>query len=201
MRTFLKYIFIFLSPFLLASCATKPEITPQQPTLQVTGELENFNENWPPKDTASKSISLSDVAVNKVYADAEEKSLLSTLPTSGNSALSGSVGIRVDDTKFVAGSNANVYLFPDTPYFKRWIKENDKSYAGVDDSLFEYIKYTKTDDLGNYSFKNIPQGKYYVVGVVTCTSECGFRDSKNIRMIDSVYVNSANSKKDIIESL
>jgi len=58
----------------------------------------------------------------------------------------------------------------------------------ADDRLYQYLRFATANDDGNFIFKNIPKGKYYLVGSVMCGRECGFDNIKNIRIVSEISV-------------
>ncbi len=91
----------------------------------------------------------------------------------------------------IYGRNTRLYLNPKTSYSDQWYKE---SYIGgrkmekADDRLFDYLRFTSSDNGGNFAFYGVPDGKYYLIGTVTCGMECGYETPKKIRIATIVSV-------------
>jgi hypothetical protein len=94
------------------------------------------------------------------------------------------------DTKIV-GKGTRLYLNPKTSYSDQWY---DESYIGgkkmqkADNRLFNYLRFTSSDESGNFSFYGVPSGSYYLIGTVKCGMECGYERPKNIRIATLVEV-------------
>lgn len=92
-----------------------------------------------------------------------------TLPKSGKGTVSGQAFMKTvgGDVKLGAGSTIN--LNPVTSYSK-WASEN-RAYAGgvtpYDPRLLQYMRQTIADGSGRFSFKDVPDGEYFVTGAVT----------------------------------
>lgn len=165
--------------------------------------LEQFEENWPPKEVPEDSIDISDLSnqadTNETYQ--ENKKIINhisfptkeynKLPSVGNSIVSGQIAIKIGNGRRVAGSNARLYLNPYTSYSKQWYKENymrGNQMDNADDRLYRYLKFTTANADGSYAFYNVPKGKYYLVGTMMCGAECGFDGVKSVRIASEVSV-------------
>jgi len=97
----------------------------------------------------------------------------------------------INDEK-VLGRKIELFLNPITSYSKQWYNQ---SYLGgykltpPDKRLFNYLKSTKSDENGEFSFFGVPKGEYYLIGRITCGTECGFDSSKIIRLVKEIYIN------------
>jgi hypothetical protein len=65
----------------------------------------------------------------------------------------------------------------------------------ADPRLFNYLKFTTSDAGGNFAFYGVPAGRYYLIGVVRCTQECGYDSPKNIRVAKEIEL----GKKDTLD--
>ncbi|HHD80433.1 MAG TPA: hypothetical protein ENK99_02330 [Campylobacterales bacterium] len=92
----------------------------------------------------------------------------------------------------IFGKRIELFLNPVTSYSKQWYNQ---SYLGgykltpPDKRLFNYLKSTKSDENGEFSFFGVPRGEYYLIGKITCGTECGFDSSKIIRLAKEIYIN------------
>ncbi len=122
------------------------------------------------------------------------------LKKTGSSTIKGSIYIADAYGKKIYGKNTRLYLNPVTSYSKQWYTE---SYIGgykmekADKRLFNYLKFTASNTKGNFAFFGVPDGSYYVIGMVKCGSECGYDEEKNIRIAKEVSV--SGSSVEVIE--
>jgi hypothetical protein len=111
----------------------------------------------------------------------------------GRNTVNGKVYLEnsINDEK-VLGRKIELFLNPITSYSKQWYNQ---SYLGgykltpPDKRLFNYLKSTKSDENGEFSFFGVPRGEYYLIGRITCGTECGFDSSKIIRLVKEIYIN------------
>ncbi len=203
MKKIVKLSVLAYVVFLMIGCAKNSDSA--KPVLQVTNQLEKFDDNWPPKEEKEQSVDLSDLQINEVPVSAEDLQEFYNLPKIGNSTIFGKIAIRLQDGRFINGSFSNVYVLPQTSYFKKWFKQNyySNDFAGtIDSKVYDFIKFTKSNQKGDFSFSNIPQGKYYIMGTMSCGAECGFDANKSIRMANEIIVDKDGSVlKNIIKSL
>lgn len=72
------------------------------------------------------------------------------------------------DVKFGAGSD--VLLFPVTSYSKFWYTNNylgQRPLTPADERLKEYTQITQADGNGNFKFKNVAPGDYFLSSIVS----------------------------------
>jgi hypothetical protein len=113
------------------------------------------------------------------------------LKTSGNSTVKGTIFVRYGDRQ-ISGHQTRLYLNPVTSYSNQWYRESylaGHKMEKSDSRLFNYLKFTASNNNGQFAFYGVPSGSYYVVGTVKCT-ECG---GKNIRIARKVTVNGSNT--------
>lgn len=58
----------------------------------------------------------------------------------------------------------------------------------ADSRLYNYLKFTASDDTGAFAFYGVPSGRYYLIGTVVCGAECGYANSKNVRIATEVFI-------------
>ncbi len=122
----------------------------------------------------------------------------SSLARTGTGRVVGSIYLTTPSGHKIYGKQTRLYLNPVTSYSTQWF---EKSYLGgakmskVDSRLFNYLKFTTSDNNGKFEFLNVPSGSYYLIGVVKCGTECGYDRVKNIRIAKkiSVFGNSIKS--------
>ncbi len=128
------------------------------------------------------------IVIKRIAFPADE---YARLKTSGDSTVKGSIAIIYNGNR-IPGRQTRLYLNPVTSYSNQWYRE---SYLGrhkmekSDKRLFNYLKFTASNNSGQFAFYGVPAGQYYVVGTVTC-SQCG---DKNIRIARRVTVNGSNT--------
>jgi len=104
----------------------------------------------------------------------------------GNGVVKGNIAIVLNGQR-LAGRQTRLYLNPVTSYSNQWYRE---SYLGghkmgkSDPRLYNYLKFTASDNRGRFAFYGVPSGNYYVVGTVTC-NDCG---GKKIRIAKKIHV-------------
>ncbi|MDY0195113.1 MAG: carboxypeptidase regulatory-like domain-containing protein [Sulfurovaceae bacterium] len=180
----------------------KPAKAPALPMPPST-QLEKFDQNWPPQYCIEDCIDISDLKnqSNMNNANQENKKIINRisfpvreykkLSSMGQSVVYGKIAVQARNGRRVVGSNARLYLNPYTSYSKQWFKENylnGNKMNSADDRLYKYLKFATANDDGNFLFKNIPKGKYYLVGTMMCGRECGFDSVKNIRIVSEISV-------------
>ncbi|NOZ91312.1 MAG: carboxypeptidase regulatory-like domain-containing protein [Epsilonproteobacteria bacterium] len=114
------------------------------------------------------------------------------LPKIGRNTIHGKVYLEnsINDEKII-GKNLKLYLNPVTSYSRQWYQD---SYLGgyklspADKRLFNYLKFTNSDNNGGFSFFGVPKGEYYLIGRITCGKECGYSSPKIIRLVKQVYI-------------
>ena len=125
-----------------------------------------------------------------------------TLQKNGDATVKGVIFVETSGGKRVYGKNTRLYLNPVTSYSTQWY---EKSYLGgakmskVDPRLFNYLKFTTSDENGNFEFVNVPSGSFYLIGVVKCGGECGYVRERTIRVTKKISV-FGNESKNIVLS-
>ena len=123
----------------------------------------------------------------------------------GRSTVSGSVYLENSYTsEKVMGKKVKLYLNPVTSYSEQWYQE---SYLGgykmskSDPRLYNYLKFTISNADGKFDFFGVPSGQYYLVGTMSCASECGFSESQTVRLVKEVSVGSGTTRVDLMKSV
>jgi len=129
----------------------------------------------------------------------------SALDKTGTAVVKGKIYAILPNGKRVYAKQTRLYLNPVTSYSTQWYKE---SYLGgakmskVDSRLFNYLKFTTSDNNGNFEFLNVPSGSYYLIGVIKCGSECGFVRPKSLRVATKISVLGSEIKEvDLVKKL
>jgi len=111
---------------------------------------------------------LASCAQNKVAFGKFPASEYEALPKDGTSVIQGQLFLRTrgGDVKYGAGSE--ILLIPATSYsavLYRAVKAN-QPLEEADPRVREYTRRTQADGSGNFSYKRVPAGKYYIGGNV-----------------------------------
>jgi len=113
------------------------------------------------------------------------------LARTGKGTVKGMIYLKDAYEKGIPGRSTRLYLNPITSYSKQWYNE---SYLGgykmqkADNRLFNYLRFTASDNDGKFAFYGVPSGRYYLIGTVKCGSECGYSVPKNVRIATQVSV-------------
>jgi len=113
------------------------------------------------------------------------------LARTGKGTVKGRIYLKDAYEKAIPGASTRLYLNPITSYSKQWYNE---SYLGgykmekADNRLFNYLRFTASDNEGRFAFYGVPSGSYYLIGTVKCGSECGYSTPKSIRIATQVSV-------------
>ncbi len=113
------------------------------------------------------------------------------LARTGKGTVQGHIYLQDTYGKKIFGAKTRLYLNPVTSYSRQWYEQsyiNGHKMGKADPRLFNYLKFTASDDSGAYAFYGVPSGRYYLIGTVTCGVECGYPNSKNVRIATEVFV-------------
>jgi len=111
------------------------------------------------------------IVVDRVPFPAHE---YARLKKSGDSTVKGQISIIYNGTK-IPGKSTRLYLNPVTSYSNQWYREGylaGHKLGKSDPRLFNYLKFTASDNSGNFAFYGVAGGNYYLVGSVKCDA-CG----------------------------
>lgn len=197
--------FIFLSVLatLFSACAKKKMVISNN-------EIKHTQINtWTQKENPKEDVDVSDIDNGMIQTESNT-SIQETLPTriqripfpieeyarlskKGQAGVQGKIYLKTVTGALIAGKHTRLYLNPLTSYSKQWYT---KSYMQgykmekADDKLFNYLRFTASTEQGDFAFYGVPAGKYYLIGTVSCASECGYEVSKNIRIAKEIEVGS-----------
>jgi hypothetical protein len=123
----------------------------------------------------------------------------------GSSTVTGKVYLENSYTSDkIMGEKVKLYLNPVTSYSQQWYQE---SYLGgykmskSDPRLFNYLKFTMSDNSGKFNFFGVPTGQYYLVGTMKCGADCGFSEDKVIRLVKEISVGRGTTKVDLMKNV
>jgi len=139
----------------------------------------------------SETVITEDAPIEKMERVTFPVSEYNRLARTGKGTVKGTIYVRDAYDKRILGSGTRLYLNPVTSYSKQWYKE---SYIGgykmekADNRLFNYLRFTASDNEGRFAFYGVPTGNYYLIGTVKCGSECGYSTPKSIRIATQVSV-------------
>ncbi|EIF51182.1 MULTISPECIES: carboxypeptidase-like regulatory domain-containing protein [Sulfurovum] len=141
--------------------------------------------------TESEMMITEDGEENKMARIEFPESEYYRLPRTGKGTVKGTIYVKDYYDRRVLGASTRLYLNPITSYSEQWYEE---SYLGgykmqeADPRLFNYLKFTASDQNGKFAFYGVPSGSYYLIGTVKCGEECGYESMKNIRIATKVSV-------------
>ena len=129
----------------------------------------------------------------------------SRIRKTGSSTVSGTVYLENSYTsdKFM-GQKVKLYLNPVTSYSEQWYQE---SYLGgykmskSDPRLYNYLKFTMSNADGKFNFFGVAEGQYYLVGTMTCGSECGFSGTQTVRLVKEISVGRGTTRVELMKNV
>jgi len=113
------------------------------------------------------------------------------LARTGSATVKGTIYLYDGTGRKIYGRQTRLYLNPVTSYSRQWYRESylaGRKMDKADPRLFNYLKFTTSDQNGHFAFYGVPAGNYYVIGVVRCAQECGYDTPQNIRVAKEVSV-------------
>ena len=108
----------------------------------------------------------------------------------GKGTVKGSIFLKDGDTRILA-KGTRLYLNPVTSYSEQWYNESyleGNKLEKADKRLFNYLRFTASNNSGAFAFYGVPSGNYYLIGTVKCGEECGYETPKNVRIATQVSV-------------
>ena len=127
----------------------------------------------------------------------------SRLKKIGRSTVSGRVYLHnaTNDKKITKG-RVKLLLNPVTSYSRQWYEQ---SYLGgyklspVDKRINNYLRVEYSSDDGVFRFFGVPRGSYYLIGQISCGTECGFSSTQHIRLVKEISVGSDVSNIELMK--
>jgi len=114
------------------------------------------------------------------------------LKKNGRNTVSGKVYLQNStNDKEIIKDKIKLLLNPVTSYSQQWYQQ---SYLGgyklspVDKRINSYLKVEYSKEDGTFSFYGIPRGSYYLIGQISCGTECGYSTTKHIRLVKEITV-------------
>jgi len=116
------------------------------------------------------------------------------LAKKGSATVRGSIYIDDGYGAKIYGKNTRLYLNPVTSYSRQWYEESyleGYKLTKADARLYNYLKFTTSNEAGKFAFFGIPSGRYYVIGSVTYNGQ-------KIRIADEISVRSGSSVETVL---
>ena len=165
-----------------SSLGNRVDVPKNNPTLSDTINLEENTTTQSTVSTHSEVIERMDFPVEE-YRHIKKR---------GRSTVSGTIYLENSQTSLkVEGKKIKLWLNPVTSYSRQWYEESHLGgykLSKTDKRLYNYLKFTYSDGSGNFNFFGVPAGNYYLTGTITCADECGFNQTKSIRLVKEVSV-------------
>lgn len=125
------------------------------------------------------------------------------IPRRGSNTVSGTIYLENSHTSAqIKGKKIKLWLNPVTSYSRQWYQE---SYLGgyklskTDKRLYNYLKFTYSDNSGKFNFFGVPSGDYYLTGTMKCAEECGYSEPKSIRLVREISVGRGVTTVDLMK--
>jgi len=183
---FLKRLsYIAIPVILLLSGCTNKAPSPQSGV----NYSDNSGERWA-KETNINSISESNISSEDLMAQEKQVRIpfpieeYSKLSKKGRGTVNGKIYLDNNYGTKIYGKNTRLYLNPVTSYSKQWYEQSylaGNKLTKADKRLYNYLKFTTSDDNGNFSFYGIATGEYYLIGSVNY-------DNRKLRITSKIYV-------------
>lgn len=187
--------------FLFTACVAQPKAPKTQVSKQTNANLwaENTNVDMDEND----NVDVSDLDKNVTSGDQMQSSLqivqriafpageYAALARTGKGTIQGNIYLQDAYGKKIYGRKTRLYLNPVTSYSRQWYEQSyiaGSKMGKADSRLFNYLKFTASDESGSFAFYGVPSGRYYLIGTVTCSTECGYTNSMNIRIAAEVLI-------------
>jgi hypothetical protein len=123
----------------------------------------------------------------------------------GRNTVSGTIFLEnSNSSEKVMGKKVKLYLNPVTSYSEQWYQEsylNGYKLSKADKRLYNYLKFTMSNNSGSYNFFGVPHGSYFLVGTMKCGKECGFEKEKTVRLVKRISVGSGITKINLMKNV
>lgn len=121
----------------------------------------------------------------------------------GRSTVSGNIFLENSHSSLkIKGQKTKLWLNPVTSYSRQWYQESHLGgykLSKTDKRLYNYLKFTYSDNSGKFNFFGVPAGDYYLTGTISCAEECGFNESKSIRLVREISVGRGVTTVDLMK--
>lgn len=208
-RHFIIISTLFSVLFLFTACVGQPTAPAGKGKQATDGSGTLWAENTNIDEDENDNVDVSDLdksvtsgedtdAAQTVQRIAFPVAEYNALARTGKGTIKGHIYVQDAYGQKVFGAKTRLYLNPVTSYSRQWYEESyigGKKMGKADSRLFNYLKFTASDNDGNFAFYGVPSGRYYLIGTVVCGNECGYSSSKNIRIATEVFI----SGNDVVE--
>jgi hypothetical protein len=97
------------------------------------------------------------------------------LPKTGNATVTGQAFLKTRGGTVKTGAGNKIFLEPMTSYTTFEHNHRNSYLTLTDPRARQYIRDTVADASGRFTFKNIPDGSYYLLGQVTWEAPTGYK--------------------------
>ncbi len=177
-----------------ASLGSRVDVPVNNPSL---GEVIDTEES---PSTESPVVPVTNQQMERIPFPVSEYRQLSTR---GRSTVSGRIFLENSHTSVqIKGKKIKLWLNPVTSYSRQWYEE---SYLGgyklskTDKRLYKYLKFTYSDNSGQFNFFGVPTGNYYLTGSISCAEECGYSERQSIRLVREISVGRGVTTVDLMK--
>jgi len=191
---FYIYLCIIILSTLFSGCSNRKIIINNNEVKQYPGSS-GEEKTDPSEDVKTadldRKISNSQTTHNKISRIPFPVNEYRNLSLSGRGVIKGSIFVTNKRGKTIVGKATRLYLNPLTSYSSQWYNKSyisGKKMKKADTRLYNYLRFTMSNENGQYAFYGVPSGKYYLIGSVLCGSECGFANPKQIRIAKEVHI-------------
>jgi len=194
-------LFLFVLSTLFVACSKRKMVitAPEVKKTQIN--------TWTERENPKEDIDVSDIDNGTVQTETPTTMQESTpsrvkriafpvdeykkLPKKGSGIIKGKIYLKTAQGDLLLGHSTRLYLNPVTSYSQQWYDESyiqGHKMKKADDTLFNYLRFTASNEQGEFAFYGVPAGKYYLIGTVKCADECGYDVSKNIRIASKIEI-------------
>ncbi len=213
---------LLISVLILSTGCMRKEVTVEPPSAPVKATTHHNEENTWAKETNVDESDIDTSDVEEEQIDTESNESVEAIPAKvkrvpfrpseyrgyggvGKATVKGKIYLVGLYDEAVVGKNTRLYLNPLTSYAKQWYEVSylqGRKLEKPDPRLFNYLRFTASDNEGNFAFYGVPSGRYYLVGTVTCAEECGYTEPKQVRIATTVTVRGNETvEKDLTKSV
>ncbi|SFV54336.1 hypothetical protein MNB_SV-9-1183 [hydrothermal vent metagenome] len=200
-KNFIKLILITSSIFYLTGCVGEPKVSDNKfkkdykDSGTIWAKETNINENQKidisglDKNITNEESVKSVDTIERIEFPTAEYNKLSKV---GKGTINGYIYLEDKYGKKIYGKKSKLFLNPITSYSKQWYIQSykgGKKMSKADVRLFNYVKFTSSNDYGRFVFYGVPSGGYYITGSVICGTECGYDTPQKIRIATEIYIN------------
>jgi len=171
--------------------------TAKQPSQSGNSWADDTNINDVYIDDLDENMTESETAITEENLQHEVKRIpfptgeYNRLARLGKGTVKGTIYLTDYSGNKIPGRETRLYLNPATSYSDQWYRESyigGKKMEKADSRLFNYLRFTASDNEGHFAFYGVPSGSYYLIGTVKCGTECGYDTPKSIRIAKKITI-------------